>query len=67
MAHPSHHIPAGAAIREEPSMVITAAVVRVNLNSIAWYFKRTPALDIPSDLFNKLPMDLREICKNYTN
>ncbi len=44
----------------------TAAEVRVMFNRIAWYYKRTPALDIPSNLFEKLPKDLREICKGYT-
>lgn len=52
---------------EKPTDLPTSIEVRKMLNSIAWYFKRTPALDIPSNLFEKLPMDLREICKSYTN
>jgi hypothetical protein len=36
------------------------------LNQIAWYYKRTPVLEIPDHLLAKLNHPLREICKGFT-
>lgn len=45
---------------------ITSDEVRKMLNSVAWYYRRTPALEIPEDLIQKLPKSLADVCRVYT-
>jgi len=43
-----------------------AASVRKMLNDVAFYYKRSNALDVPEDLMSKLPLSLAQICRDYS-